>query len=85
MPRDKHTPICGAAKIACYNEAEDSILQKEIDEGLSSSTDSIRGNTKCNCLPACTSIQYDAEMSQATFNWKDLFKAYKNPVEEFPG
>lgn len=85
MPRDRNTPICGAEQIDCYNKAEDSILQKEIDEGLSGSTDSKRGSTKCDCLPACTSIQYDAEISQATFDWKSLFVAYKSPLDEFPG
>lgn len=58
---------------------------KEIEEGLSSTTDSRRGETKCNCLPLCTSITYDAEISQARFNWEDLFKAFKNPIDEFPG
>uniref|UniRef100_A0A336L784 CSON004091 protein n=1 Tax=Culicoides sonorensis TaxID=179676 RepID=A0A336L784_CULSO len=85
MPRDNNMPICGAAQIKCYNTAEDSILQKEINEGLSGSTDAIRGETTCNCLPACTSMQYDAEMSQAEFNWERLFDAYKNPLDEFPG
>ncbi|XP_063709864.1 pickpocket protein 28 [Culicoides brevitarsis] len=84
MPRDKETPICGAAQIECYNKAEDDILKKEINEGLLTSTDAARGNTQCNCLPACTSIQYDVETSQARFNWEDLFKAYKNPLDEFP-
>lgn len=31
----------------------------------------------CNCLPSCTSIQYDAETSQATFDYKALFGAFK--------
>ncbi|KAG8322511.1 hypothetical protein J6590_020211 [Homalodisca vitripennis] len=31
----------------------------------------------CNCLPSCTSIQYDAETSQATFDYKALFGAYR--------
>lgn len=66
------------------NKAEDELLQKEIDEGLNSTTDSRRGETKCNCLPLCTSITYDAEISQATFNWQDLFRAFKNPLDEFP-
>lgn len=40
----------------------------------------------CNCLPACTSITYDAEISQAKFDAENLFKAYGNGVgEEFMG
>lgn len=67
------------------NKAEDTLLTNEINEGLASTTDSRRGMTECNCLPACTSITYDAEISQARYNWEDLFKAYKNPIDEFPG
>lgn len=85
MPRNKDTPVCGQASYECVNNAEDTLLTNEIKEGLASSTDSRRGVTECNCLPACTSITYDAEISQARFNWEDLFKAYKNPIDEFPG
>lgn len=81
----KDTPVCGQASYECVNKAEDTLLTDEINEGLASSTDSQRGVTECNCLPACTSITYDAEISQARFNWEDLFKAYKNPIDEFPG
>lgn len=39
--------------------------------------------TVCNCLPACTSVQYDAQLSQTLFDWKERFKwldfmPYKN-------
>lgn len=30
--------------------------------------------TVCNCLPACTSIQYDALLSQTPFDWKKKFE-----------
>lgn len=34
--------------------------------------DSLNSSTKkvCNCLPTCTSITYDYEISQAMMNWK---------------
>lgn len=37
---------------------------------------------ECKCLPACTSIEYEAETSQADFDWKALFRAYNLPIEE---
>lgn len=79
---DANTPICGAAKIYCYNEAEDNLLKQDFMEGLSGGTVEKKG---CNCLPACTSITYDAEISQARFDWISLFNAYKSPLDEFPG
>lgn len=29
----------------------------------------------CNCLPSCTSISYDTEISQANFEFEKVFKA----------
>lgn len=48
---DRNTPICGAAKIACYNEAEDKLLEKDFTEGLANMR---RG---CNCLPGFSLLQ----------------------------
>lgn len=79
---DRNTPVCGAMKIKCYNDAEDTLLEKFFQEGLSNSG---YARTGCNCLPSCTSITYDAEISQAKFDWISLFNAYKSPLDEFPG
>lgn len=81
MPRTQGTPVCGAQSIQCYNDAEDELMREEMKEGKQN----IRGYMDCNCLPACTSITYDAETSQADFDWKNLFLAYQNPLDEFPG
>lgn len=85
MPRDNDTEICGAAMIDCYDKAEDKLLAREFTEGLESSDENFRGQTSCNCLPACTSITYEAELSQADFDWVNLFHAFNNPIDEFPG
>lgn len=77
----KDTPICGAAKITCYNLSEDTLLKQNFIEGLSD--EKVKGG--CSCLPSCTSITYDAEISQARFDWISLFQAYKNDLNEFPG
>lgn len=37
---------------------------------------------ECRCLPACTSIEYEAETSQADYDWKAIYRAYKLPIEE---
>lgn len=79
---DKNTRICGTDKIKCYNDAEDKLLEHDFVEGLKNVHSAASG---CNCLPACTSITYDAEISQAKFDWIGLFKAFNNPLDEFPG
>lgn len=35
------------------------------------------GIESCKCLPSCTSIHYDAEVSQAHLNWMRYAKARK--------
>lgn len=80
---DGDTKICGAAKIKCYNDAEDKLSEKEFTDGLSTDTEIVKRG--CNCLPSCTSITYDAEISQAKFDWVSLFTAFKSNLTEFPG
>uniref|UniRef100_T1GJ31 Uncharacterized protein n=1 Tax=Megaselia scalaris TaxID=36166 RepID=T1GJ31_MEGSC len=75
MPRNETTPVCGAAKITCYNQAEDELLQEEFIEGLQTSKLNYRGETKCNCLPSCTEIVYDAEISQAEYDFHAQMRA----------
>lgn len=80
MPRDDKTPICGAAKIRCYDDAEDDLLHQQYIHGVSGGKDL---ESECNCLPACTSIRYDAEISQAPFDWNRLKEAFN--TTELPG
>lgn len=76
MPRNESTAVCGASNINCYNEAEDELLELEFKEGLKTSRENYRGKTKCNCLPACTTIAYDAEISQAEYDFRSQFEAF---------
>lgn len=76
MPRNVSTSVCGAAKISCYSDAEDELLELEFKEGLKTSKENYRGKTKCNCLPACTTIAYDAEISQAEYDFRSQFEAF---------
>lgn len=86
MPRDSVTPICSQEQVQCYNHAEDALMKEELLESLESgSGENKRGRTKCNCLPSCTSINYDAEISQANFEFEKVFNAYESPLDEFPG
>lgn len=67
--------------IQCYNNAENNLQMHDFLNDLSGQFIQL----SCNCLPACTSITYDAEISQARFDWKQLFSAFNSPFEEFPG
>lgn len=73
---DKNTKICGAGSIKCYQEAEKKLLGEDVIDGLK---DHIAKSFRyrCNCLPACTSIVYDAEIDRAKFDWRAAIKNYK--------
>ena len=77
--------VCGPGNIKCYNEAEDELLLKEFNQGFEVSGENYRGHTECNCLPACTSIAYEAEISQADFDYKLLTNNLKNDEEILEG
>ncbi|KAG4078929.1 hypothetical protein HA402_010881 [Bradysia odoriphaga] len=69
MPHDRSTPICGIAKVNCYIEAEMDLLED------SDTIETSKKINSCNCLPACTSISYDTEISQSSYEWKNFYKA----------
>lgn len=73
--------VCGAAKIKCYNDAESQLEKQDFINGLSGQSVELG----CNCLPACTSITYDAEISQAPFDWNEMLAAHNSPTDGFQG
>ncbi|GAB0097251.1 pickpocket protein 28 [Sergentomyia squamirostris] len=81
MPRDNDTLICGTAKVSCYNAVEYELLRAEVTADLQKNY----SHSPCNCLPACTSIVYDAEISQTDVEWRKMLNAYRVPEGEFNG
>lgn len=77
MPRDAQTKICGARKLVCYYQAEDELFNPF--EGTPAD------ELGCDCLPSCTSVSYDAETSQADFDWRQFLGAYGAVSGSFPG
>lgn len=35
---------------------------------------------RCKCKPSCTSIEYEAETSQADFDWRAIYTSYQLPI-----
>lgn len=65
----------------CYNEAANELQKQEFAHGLAGRSVEMG----CNCLPDCTSITYDAEMTQTRFSWKEIYKAHKKPMAKILG
>lgn len=71
---DKDTLVCGSDKVLCYGEAQDTVLEGDFSKN-------------CHCLPACTSLNYDAEISQAKFDKANslIAQRYEGSKDELIG
>ncbi|XP_023310707.1 pickpocket protein 28-like [Anoplophora glabripennis] len=74
MPRENTTKICGIGKLECMKQAEDLLqmgtLQNKIEVPKNKST-----NSNCNCMPICSDLSYDVEISQNDWRWIHLYRA----------
>ncbi|KAF5291426.1 hypothetical protein FQR65_LT01737 [Abscondita terminalis] len=82
MPRSNTTKICGPGSVSCIKEAHTEMFSREVNVGLNKYKNS---KDACKCLPSCSSLTYNAESSQADFNWPKVFEAFKVNFSEFPG
>lgn len=63
---NESTKICGTAKIDCYMQAQQSLFEEDIVDGLTDK-EAKTFRQKCNCLPSCTTIIYDVHVDRAKF------------------
>ncbi|KAJ8937721.1 hypothetical protein NQ314_011741 [Rhamnusium bicolor] len=68
-------------------EAQTKLLERDVESGISSakSEGEGAGDSGCDCLPGCTSLTYNAESTQAEYNWKKMFEATRRNLSEYPG
>lgn len=62
-------PICGPDKKQCWKDVVLIMNAKEF-KSINILNGSFMDIDKCNCLPTCTTISYNTEISQATISWK---------------
>ncbi|XP_052756948.1 pickpocket protein 28-like isoform X2 [Galleria mellonella] len=84
MPHGPEMKVCNAGSMACIKKVQMELVVAEVEAGLekrNEENDTIgearKIASRCKCLPACTSIEYEAETSQADYDWKAIFRAYK--------
>ncbi|XP_058456439.1 pickpocket protein 28-like [Malaya genurostris] len=73
MPRAPNVSICGIGQQECYNRATSELLEMEVkllEKSQSKQMD------ECNCLPSCRVVQYNTEISQASFEWQKLLSVF---------
>ena len=80
----KTTKICGIGSIDCYKNAEQKLYGEDVLFGLTDeNAKSFRAN--CNCLSACSSIEYDADVDRSKFDLEAVKISYKLPKKYFEG
>nr|XP_023023900.1 pickpocket protein 28-like [Leptinotarsa decemlineata] len=80
------TRICGSGSQECMFEAKQELLIREVEYGISNyESERSSSSPDCDCLPACTSLTYNAEYSQGHYEWEKLFQAFRVNFSEFPG
>ncbi|XP_014277462.1 pickpocket protein 28 isoform X2 [Halyomorpha halys] len=77
MPRKGDTKNCGPGKKQCMIKAAHNLRLSRIV-----STDKY-DITECDCLPACTSTVYNAESSQADYEFLSVVSVYGDNVTEY--
>lgn len=65
------TPICKLRKMNCYKKVEGNMQLRLLQTNKNTTME-------CNCLPACTSITYDADMSYNKLRWREYLDAVGN-------
>uniref|UniRef100_A0A1Y1NB01 Pickpocket protein 28 n=1 Tax=Photinus pyralis TaxID=7054 RepID=A0A1Y1NB01_PHOPY len=78
------THMCGAGSRKCLEEARVSFLENDLEDFIlgRSMGEKIQDPRECFCLPSCTSISFDAEVSQSQWDWRKTFH-YKEHDESF--
>ncbi|XP_059052635.1 pickpocket protein 28-like [Achroia grisella] len=85
MPHGPEIRVCNAGSMACMKRVQmelvvvevQSVLEKVNQKNDTIDEDARKIASRCKCLPACTSIEYEAETSQADYDWKAIYRAYR--------
>lgn len=70
MPHDNSSQICAEGKLECMRAAHQRMAGTELHLELEKSPEG------CRCLPACNTVEYDAEILKTNFHMTTLVKKY---------
>lgn len=74
------TPVCGLKDINCYTSAQDELYTLMQNQTMAKSIDESVDIT-CNCMPACTSLEYNFEISRAKYDVAKTIRAFREEYE----
>lgn len=82
MPRSQGTRVCQTSEIGCVMNAENEMLKRAAAIRLKKLQNL---DTACDCLPDCTSIEYDAEITQTKCDFKKTMGLRLGPEDPSVG
>ncbi|KAF2892978.1 hypothetical protein ILUMI_13195 [Ignelater luminosus] len=89
MLHDNSTPICGPRMDDCIKEAVSLFLVNDIKIKMEYQQDKNKRNLKnyistekCDCLPTCNSLTFEAEVSQTDWSWKEAANILSDKARE---
>ena len=71
-PHGHGTKMCSSMNEACYSAAEFNWMSGILTQ---KTNDSQPRFNECKCLPSCTSLEYNAKISQSDFHYEEFFNA----------
>lgn len=78
MPRSNDSSVCASDKWGCVREARKLFSRKMLEENLKPQICDLNDSDNeftCDCLPSCTSIEYDTELSYDDYPYNRINNA----------
>ncbi|CAG4951881.1 unnamed protein product [Colias eurytheme] len=89
LPHGPGMAVCNAGSVACLTKAQMELEAIEIKSAFASENnandtlgEARKVAARCECLPACTSIEYEAETSKEDYDWMAFLKALEESTED---
>ncbi|XP_017488463.1 PREDICTED: pickpocket protein 28 [Rhagoletis zephyria] len=80
MPKPADVPVCSVEDISCYDSAQ-SELRILIQNQTIAATMDPSMKIICDCMPACTSLDYNVEISSARYDLAKTIQAFREVYE----
>ncbi|KAK4873974.1 hypothetical protein RN001_013334 [Aquatica leii] len=68
ISEEEITEVCGAGSKQCIDDVKVTFLEKDLSSIEDENGDNV--TDLCNCMPSCTSITFDSEVSQTQWDWR---------------
>jgi acid-sensing ion channel, other len=81
MPRNNSTKICLDDKWGCPRKARKQFSRKMLEESLKPKSCGSEDDLSCECLPSCTSIEFDTEISHDEYPYDKINDALNITVD----